>query len=131
MTSATTARTGQGWLAFAGILLILRGFVDIANGLWALDTNAEVVDAVVFDDNLDVWGWIYLVIGVVLVAAGIAVMGRRPWAVLVGIVVAGVALVANAFWLFSYPFASIVGIILSVMVLYGLTVYGVEEEPAG
>jgi len=64
---------------------------------------------------------------VILVAAGIAVFNRSAWARMVGIVAASLAVIFNSFWIFAYPIAAGVSILLAVLVIYALAVYGEGE----
>ena len=54
-------------------------------------------------DNLEAWGWLYLIVGVVLVVIGVFIFRRASWAVLAGIGVAFLGAMVNLFWIFSYP----------------------------
>jgi hypothetical protein len=120
-------RRGRGWIAFAGVMLILAGLLDIVNGLWAIDRQEEPVDALFFNDNLEAWGWFYLIVGIVVVVAGFAVFNRSPWAITVGVIVALLGAVTNMLWIFYQPLASIVLVIVNVMVMYALVVYGADD----
>jgi hypothetical protein len=128
---------GTGWLVLAAILLALAGLNLINNGAWALHANDVIQKTVngqlLFSDkNLDVWGWIYLIVGAIVFVAAIAVLFRAHWAVWVGIV-AGMVAVAVAFlWLFTpYWPDALVTIALAAIVVAILSKYGVEEEVAG
>ncbi len=122
---AEPARTrGGGWIGFAGVMLILAGLLDIVNGLWALDHKNSPADLLLYSENLEAWGWFYIVVGLVLVVTGFFVFQRAPWAVTVGVVVAIIGAVTNMFWIFQFPLASIVLVIINVLVLYALVVYG-------
>lgn len=131
-------RRGQGWVVFSGIMLMLAGVNLFLNGLWALNASSRVEaafdDTLLFSDgNLDVWGWIYLVVGLVLVAAGIAVLGRAQWARWVGILAASIGAISAFFWLFNPNFwvSSLVAVVLNVLVVYGLVSYGGNDEVVG
>jgi uncharacterized membrane protein len=117
-------RAGGGWIGFAGVMLILAGLLDIVNGLWALDHKESPADLLLYSENLEAWGWFYLVVGIVLVVTGFFVFQRAPWAITVGVVVAILGAVTNMFWIFQFPLASIVLVIINVLVLYALVVYG-------
>jgi hypothetical protein len=117
-------RAGGGWIGFAGVMLILAGLLDIVNGLWALDHKDEVGANLLYSSNLEGWGWFYLIVGIVLIVTGFFVFQRAPWAVTLGVIVAILGAVTNMFWIFQYPLASIVLVIINVMVLYALVVYG-------
>jgi hypothetical protein len=122
------SRNGSGWIVFSGVMLVLAGLLDIVNGIRAIGAQDTAFDAIWWDNNLEAWGWFYLILGIILVAAGIAIFNRASWAVVVGIAVAAAAAVLNMFWLFVYPIHSLILIIVSILVIYGLTTYGYDEE---
>jgi len=121
------AKKGSGWIGFAGIVLIIAGFYDIISGLWALDNKNTAGDAILYEGNLETWGWIYLVVGVVIVLAGFGVFQRAQWARWVGILAAMVGILVEFFWMFQTPGRSLVYIVIASMVIYALTVYGDKE----
>jgi hypothetical protein len=127
MTVMTEKRPGRGWTAFAAILLIFAGIKQILDGLWALDRQDTAVDSLFWGDNLEAWGWIYLIIGIALVVIGIFIFKRAPWATLAGIAAAFIGAIVNLFWIFSYPLVSILAITLYLLAVYGLTTYSLEE----
>jgi hypothetical protein len=127
-TPGRAAGRGLGWVAFAGIMLILAGLLDIVNGLWALGAEDTRIDAVFFDNDLDAWGWFYLILGIVLVVTGFGVLNRAGWAVTIGIAFAMLAAVLNMLWVFRYPIASLILVTLNVLVIYALAVYGTETD---
>jgi hypothetical protein len=123
------ALQGGGWIAFAGIMLILAGAIDFFDGIWAVSANAAVragYDTAVWD-NLRAWGVIYILLGIGLIVTGFFIFQRAPWAVMVGIVVSTIAAILHAFWLFSQPIASLILIIINLLILYGLVMYGTDE----
>lgn len=131
----TGHRRGGGWIAFAGVLLILSGINTFVNGLWALNASQNVEDTfedtLLFSDkNLDTWGWIYVVVGLVVIAAGVAIFGRAQWARWVGVVVASIGAISAFFWLFNPNFwvPALVSVTLNVLVLHALLSYGDRDE---
>ena len=127
MTVTSERRPGRGWNAYAAVLIIFAGVMQILNGLWALDRQDTAVDSLFWGDNLEAWGWIYLVAGIVLVVIGIFIFRRATWAVLAGIAAAFLGAIVNLFWIFSYPLVSILAITLYLLAVYGLTTYSLEE----
>jgi len=127
MTVVSERRPGRGWTAYAAILLIFAGAMQIMNGLWALDRQDTGVDTVFWSDNLEAWGWLYLLAGIVLVVIGIFIFRRAAWAALAGIAVAFLGAMINLFWIFSYPLVSVLAITLYLLAIYGLTAYTLEE----
>jgi hypothetical protein len=127
MTTTPIERRGRGWVTFAGLLLIIAGAMDILNGWWALDAQDTAIDAVFWNNNIEAWGWFYIILGVFLLVTGIAVLQRAAWAMMVGIIAGCIGAILNIFWLFQYPIASLILIILNIMVVHALTTYGLDE----
>jgi hypothetical protein len=123
MASPTTRPRGRGWRLFAGLILMIAGVMQILNGLWALDAQDSAIDAVFWNDNIEAWGWFYLVVGIVVAVTGLFILRRAYWATTVGIAIGCIGAIINIFWIFSYPFASILLITLNLLVVYGLTTY--------
>ena len=123
----TIKKQGTGWIAFAGIAMIIAGFYDIVSGLWALDNKNTVVDAVLWESNVETWGWIYLIVGIVVLFAGFGVFSRQTWAVMVGIFAATFGIIIELFWMFQTPVRSLIYITIAMLVIHALTVYGDKE----
>ena len=128
MAATQTQRQGQGWVVYSGIMLLIVGVKLFLDGLWALDRDDTAVDALYYSDDLGVWGWIWLIAGIVIFIAGISVFYRQPWARVVGIAAGVLGIIVSFFWLFAYPISALVGILLASLVVYGLTVYGEDES---
>ena len=133
MSSSTvgyrTERTGwTGWIAFAGVMMVLggalaifQGIVAIANDTWVVWTNTANVVV-----DLTQWGWIHLAIGVVAVLAGVGVFTGNVAARMVGVVVAGISLLANFLFLPAYPIWALSIMAVDVLVIWALVVHGGE-----
>ena len=106
--------------------MILAGGNMAINGLWALHASNQVEqsfgDTLLFSSsNLDTWGWIYLIVGAVVVLAGIMVFFRMAFGVWVGVLAAMVQAFFAFFWLFSpYWPGALVIIALDLLVIYAL-----------
>jgi hypothetical protein len=124
-------RKADRWLTFAGLMLILAGALDIVDGLWALSAQDATFDALFFDDDIEAWGWFYLILGIALVVAGFAVLARKHWAIVFGIAVALIGATLNFFWIFVFPIATAVIVTLNVLVAYALTMYGLQDKEPG
>ena len=132
--ATSSVRQGAGWLLFSGVMLVLAGITGILDGLWAIVNDDEQVrvigdNVVLWDSNLATWGWIYLIGGIIVFLAGFGVVGGAGWARNVGIFVAALWIVVRIPWVFAFPIATLIGIFLAVLVIYGLAVYGGQEEP--
>jgi hypothetical protein len=127
MATAPSERTGTGWLTYAGVMLIIVGFLDVIDGLWALDRSDTRINGLLYADKLGGWGWFYLILGIVLILAGIGVFYRSQVARWIGIIVASIAIISNMLWVFVFPVTSLIVMFLAALVVYGLVVYGEPE----
>jgi hypothetical protein len=120
-----------GWLAFAAVVLILSGGFKILDALWAFkydDDISEGVQTVLFEGDLAAWGWLWLVVGILLIAAGIAIVGGAQWARWVGIAVASLSMLTFFPWIYYQPLWTILSITLAMLVLYALAFYGGRDD---
>ena len=124
----------SGWAVggamFAGILMVIVGFFEAVAGLAAISDDEIFVktDNYIFNFDVSTWGWIHLVLGIVVVAAGLAVIGGRVWGGMVAIALATLVAVANFLWIPYYPFWSILTIALAIWVIWALTRPGVYRQ---
>ena len=115
-----------GYAMFASVLLLMAGIFQFVAGLVAVvEDDFYVVTAKwVFEFDVTTWGWIHMLIGLVLFLSGIGILSGNVLARTVGVIAAGVAAVANFLWLPYYPVWSIIMIFLAVAVIWALTVHG-------
>jgi len=124
---------GAGWIAYAWIVLIVLGVWNIIEGIVAISrssfftsTGAHYVYA-----NLNTWGWIILIWGILEVLAAGSVWRGGQWGRWFGIFVAGIAIILQFLALPIYPFWALIDILLYALVLYGLAEYGGTHESLG
>ena len=115
-----------GWIAFAGVLMIIGGLMQAMTGLVAIveDDFFIVSEDWVFQFNPTAWGWINLIIGVVVSVAGVGLFTGKPAARIIGIVVTAINVLAAFAWLPHYPAWAVIKIALGVAVLWALIVHG-------
>jgi len=118
-----------GGVTFAGSIMILVGIFEAIQGLAAIfDDQFYVITAnYAFDLDTTAWGWLHLIIGVLVAVAGFSLFGRKVWAAAVAIVLAIISAVANFFFIPYYPFWSLLMIALAVWVIWALTRPGALE----
>lgn len=134
--AASGAATGSrhpfrtGWTAFAAALMIFGGAMAVLQGISAIAEDDVFVATrdYVFQFNLTGWGWIHLILGIVIVLAGCALFTGAFWARAVGVVLAGLGALANFAWLPHYPLWSIVLIALDVFIIWALCAGPGERE---
>lgn len=126
-TSGEGRRGGwAGLTAFASTVMALVGGFHALVGLTALvgDDFAVDTEGYLFQFDTTTWGWIRLVLGTILVAAGVALFSGTTWARVVGAVAAGVTALAAFLWLPMYPLWGASVLVLSIFVILALTVHG-------
>jgi len=125
-------RSMAGWIGFAGIVMLVIGFIDFFQGLIALFKNDYYVvsQSGFLAINLTGWGWVMIVWGVVLVLAAFALLAGQSWARWFTIIVVGVNFFTQLGFLgnSTYPLWALTALALNVVVLYALTVRWSDSE---
>jgi len=70
------------------------------------------------------WGWIHLIVGLIVLFAGFSLLSGAVWARTVGVIMATVSAIANFAWIPHYPFWALTIIAIDVFVIWALTVHG-------
>jgi hypothetical protein len=124
--ASTSSDVGVGYTIFAATMMVVLGLFDAFQGLAAvIRKNYFVVTGdYVYKLNATTWGWIHLILGIVVVMAGVAVLRGAVWARVVGVIVAGVIAISNFLWLPYYPLWSIVIIATCGLVIWALAWHG-------
>ncbi|HSK95723.1 MAG TPA: hypothetical protein VK891_03820, partial [Euzebyales bacterium] len=78
----------------------------------------------VFQFDVTTWGWVHLLVGVLLLAAGIALIGGATWARVVGVIVASFAMIIGFVWMPWYPVWALLFVAISAAVIWALTAHG-------
>src|SRR3954454_1451763 len=118
-----------GWVTFAGITLVLMGVIHVVEGLVAvLEPEKYLVGSggLVLHLDYTVWGWIHLVLGVVLAVAGVGVLNRNTVSRFIGVAACGVSALVHLTFLDAAPVWAITAIALAVVFIYAVTVHGGE-----
>ena len=121
----------SGWaggaVVFAAVMMLIIGIFQVLSGISAIskDDLFVVSENYVFDLSVNAWGWIHLLLGIVVVLAALALIAGKVWGGMVGIALATLSAVANFFLIPYYPIWSIVIIALCVWVIWALTRPGV------
>ena len=115
----------QGFAVFAGVIMIMSGAFEALAGTVGLFANEFYVSTrnYLFQFDVTTWGWIHLLVGLLVLFAGIAVMSGQAWARVIGIILAGLSALANFAFIPYFPFWSLLIIALDVLVIWALAVY--------
>ena len=118
-----------GWIAFAGIMMVLNGTFNVIDGLSAVFADEVFASGdqgiVVLD--LTTWGWVHIVWGLVVAFAGMALFSSALWARMVAIVVVMINAATQALVLPSFPAWSVLVIAVDLFILWALVVHGDEQ----
>lgn len=120
-----------GFSGFAGFNMIMLGCWWLITGFAALFGDGELLVVTAdwaFKMDAPTWGWIHLLLGVVMVSAGVGVFNGATWARVVGVIGAVIAGVVAFAWLPWFPVWAVILIALSVVVIWSLTAYGLGNE---
>jgi hypothetical protein len=117
-----------GFVYFAGAMMILIGIFHAIGGLAAIfeDEFFVIGRNYVFDLDVTAWGWIHLIGGLIVIAAGIGVYNGAPWARTVGVIIAGLSAIANFLYIPYYPVWSVLIIALNILVILSLLAFSRE-----
>jgi hypothetical protein len=117
-----------GWVYFASFLLILGGVFQVIMGFTALLNDQFYVltahNLIAFD--ITTWGWLHLLLGLLMVIVGISLFAGRMWARVTAIILASLNFIGQFAFIGVYPWWSIISMVLDVLVIYALTVHGDE-----
>ena len=114
-----------GLIVFAGVMMIMAGGFQALTGLVAIFENEFYVETrnylVKFDATT--WGWVHLLLGVVVLFAGFAVMSGKTWGRTIGIILAVLSALTNFAFLPYYPFWAMTIIALDIFIIWALAAH--------
>jgi len=128
---ASDASGWVGWTLFAAVIMLLVGAFHVIQGLVALfkdDYYAVSSSGLVLTVSYTSWGWIHIVGGLIVVAAGVALFTGKMWARILGVAMACVSAIVNVGFLSAYPLWSALVIFMDVAIIMALTVHGSAME---
>ncbi|KJY23115.1 membrane protein [Streptomyces sp. NRRL S-104] len=112
----------NGWLLFAGFLMVFGGLMMLFSGISAIAKDDLFISTphYAYEFDLTSWGWIHLVLGIVVLLAGLAVIRGALWARIVGLALAGLSMVASFMWLPYTPFWALVLLAIDGLIVWAL-----------
>ena len=119
-----------GWIAFAGVMMILDGIFQAIIGLtalfnptWFVATHQSLLVL-----NMTAWGWTQLLMGIVVALIGAWLFTGSMASRVLGVILVGLSLVANLAFISVYPFWSLIVMTVDVLIIYALVVHGGEMK---
>jgi hypothetical protein len=135
-TARRASRETSGWavglILFAAIMMIMVGVFQALQGLIAIFENEFYVATrnYIFQFDATTWGWIHLILGLIVAFAGWGLLSGRTWARVLAITLAVLSAIANFLFIPYYPFWSLLLITLDILVIWALTAHGGDmREP--
>ena len=115
---------GYGLVLFASILLVVVGCFNVIQGIAAIaNSHVFVANAHYVFGNLKTWGWLTLILGVLLLLAAVGVLAGNQLARWFAVVVIALNAIDQMFFVPAYPFWALTIIAMDVVALYGLCAY--------
>ena len=130
--STATSPWATGLALFAGTLMIIGGVFQALSGWRGYSATRSTSSAsnYVYSFDVTTWGWIHLIIGILVAVAGAAVLSGQLWGRVIGIGVVTISMFANFLSLPYYPLWSLLIIALEVFVIWALCSYDRDAAAA-
>jgi len=115
-----------GWSVFAAYILMMMGVFQALAGIAAIANDDKFVVTEDYILTLDVtqWGWVHLIIGIVVFLAGLGIFSGNVLARTVGVLVAIGSAISAFVFLPIQPIWSSILIAIAVAVIWALTAHG-------
>jgi hypothetical protein len=118
------------WIAFAGVMMLIIGSLDVIWGLAAIINDEVVVvgghGALIFD--LTAWGWIQLILGLLIAVTGLGLLTGNTAARWAGVFLIGLNAVLQVVWFPAAPLWAFLIIILDIVLIYQLMINWTEAD---
>lgn len=122
-TTEPMTREPSGWVIFAAVMMLLIGFLNFFYGLAAVVNDDVVVvggeGAIIAD--LTTWGWVTMILAVILVFTAYGLFAGAEWARWAGVLFVTLNAIEQV-WIFpAAPLWAFIVILLDVIIIYNLT----------
>jgi hypothetical protein len=111
-------------IGIVGVLNFIYGLAAISNSRF----YAREVTYIISD--LNTWGWVLLITGVIQFCAAIAIFAHMEWGRWIGILTASVNAIIQLIFIPAYPFGALAIFALDTLIIYGLVAYGGRQGRA-
>ena len=115
-----------GWTLFAAVMMMIVGIFHALAGLIAIfdDEFYVATPNYVFQFDATQWGWIHLILGIMVAVCGGYLFRGSVFARTVGVLMAVGSAIAGFAWIPYYPIWGVLFILISVSVIWALTAHG-------
>ncbi len=117
-----------GWVYFAGTMLLVVGGLEVINGLVGIFRKSfyVVTETHLIALNYTAWGWISLIVGLLLILTGLGLWAGSTWARIVALLLVVLSMLHNIAFITAYPLWSTTALIIDGLIIYALTAHGGE-----
>jgi hypothetical protein len=117
----------SGWVTFAGALLLIAGSLNVIYGIAAIgDSKFFVHDTKYILSNLNTWGWVTLILGLLQLVAAFSLWSGGLYGRVFGIGAAGLSAIAALLSIPAYPFWSLAIFALDIIIIHQIATRGTE-----
>jgi len=122
----------SGWVTFAGVMLLIAGALNVIYGIAAIgDSKFFINDSKYILSNLNTWGWITLVIGVIQVLAAFSLWSGNLYGRIIAIGATGLGAIAALLSIPAYPLWSLAIFAIDIVIIHQIATRGTEgRRPA-
>jgi hypothetical protein len=117
----------SGWVTFAGVMLLIAGVLNVIYGIAAIgDSKFFINDSKYILSNLNTWGWITLIIGVIQLFAAFSLWSGNLYGRIIGIGAAGLSAIGALLSIPAYPFWSLAIFAIDIVIIHQIATRGTE-----
>jgi hypothetical protein len=125
------AKTHSGWVTFAGVMLFIVGVLNVIYGIAAIgDSSFFVQDQKYILSNLNTWGWVTLIIGLIQFFAAFSLWSGGTYGQVIAIFAASLSAIGALLSIPAYPFWSLAVFAIDIIIIHQVAVYGGGDRAA-
>ena len=125
MANGTDTERGEGWVLFAGVMILTVGVLNFLWGISAIANSHIIINGNHFDiDHRQAWGWTLLIISLIQLLVAFGIWSRAQWARWTGVFIAVLNAIAVLADMQSFPFWSLAIFAIDLLIIYGLIAHG-------
>jgi len=119
----------SGWVVFAGVMLLIVGGLNVIYGIGAIaDSSFFVQDERYILGNLNTWGWVTLILGLLQLFAAFSLWSGGLYGRVMAIVGAGLSAIGALLSIPAYPLWSLAIFALDIIIIHQVAKYGAAGD---
>jgi hypothetical protein len=120
---------GTGGATFAAVFMMISGAFGLFQGLSLIISGTFYVQPAKYwiSTGAATWGWVHLIWGLIVLAAGFGVMSGAAWARWLGIIFVSIQAIINFLFIPAQPFWAIILILIDLWIIHALFVHRRER----